>query len=156
IDHSGDQFAQWLDYDEDHFPDLQVIVPGSIRIYHNSGHGQFQLHSLSHQPSPIGASNTNGGTINGTLAADAIVDQAGGPPLVAASVPVNGMLYKLSKKLFVDATTSNVGIGTLTPAAKLDVAGVVWARGGVKFPDGTKQLTAGGGGGVGPQGPPGP
>ena len=41
----------------------------------------------------------------------------------------------------------SVGIGTDTPAQKLSVAGVIESTsGGYKFPDGTTQLTAGGGG----------
>jgi hypothetical protein len=40
-------------------------------------------------------------------------------------------------------TTGNVGIGTPTPTSKLTVAGLIEATtGGVKFPDGTIQMTA--------------
>src|SRR3989338_1977298 len=40
----------------------------------------------------------------------------------------------------------NVGIGTVTPAQKLSVAGIIESTsGGFKFPDGTIQITAGGG-----------
>ncbi|HKV34972.1 MAG TPA: hypothetical protein VJP89_11635 [Pyrinomonadaceae bacterium] len=47
-------------------------------------------------------------------------------------------------------STGNVGIGTMTPAFKLDVAGPIRSSsGGFVFPDGTVQTTAGGGGGGG-------
>ena len=46
-------------------------------------------------------------------------------------------------------TTGNVGIGTFAPASKLTVTGLIeTTAGGLKFPDGTIQTTAGGGSGV--------
>lgn len=49
-------------------------------------------------------------------------------------------------------SNGNVGIGTMTPAFKLDVAGPIRSSsGGFVFPDGTVQTTAGGGGGGGSQ-----
>lgn len=49
-------------------------------------------------------------------------------------------------------SNGNVGIGTMTPAYKLEVAGPIRSSsGGFVFPDGTVQTTAGGGGGGGSQ-----
>lgn len=48
---------------------------------------------------------------------------------------------------FMQGLTGYVGIGTVAPTTKLDVAGVIRSSsGGFKFPDGTVQTTAGGGG----------
>jgi hypothetical protein len=52
----------------------------------------------------------------------AIRDVASGSCLTASSTPTLGMLYPLSANLFV-AKGGNVGIGTTSPAARLDVAG---------------------------------
>jgi len=46
--------------------------------------------------------------------------------------------------LFPTSTSYNVGIGTASPGQKLSVAGVIESTtGGIKFPDGTVQTTAG-------------
>jgi hypothetical protein len=54
--------------------------------------------------------------------AETILDQDDSGCMGASSTPTLGMLYPISSDLFV-AVAGDVGIGTTTPAAKLDVAG---------------------------------
>lgn len=64
----------------------------------------------------------------------------------ASSIPTLGMLTPLGPELFIDAV-GNVGMGTMTPGARLSVAGwIESANGGVRFPDGTQQPGASWGG----------
>ncbi|MCR9143879.1 MAG: DUF2341 domain-containing protein [bacterium] len=51
--------------------------------------------------------------------------------------------------LYVQSGSGNVGVGTDNPSEKLSVAGIIeTTSGGIKFPDGTIQTTAGGGSGL--------
>ena len=54
--------------------------------------------------------------------ARAIRDQDGGC-LLASSTPTLGQLYPITSDLYVDATSGSVGLGTISPSARLDVAG---------------------------------
>lgn len=68
-------------------------------------------------------------------------------PIVNASdVVIENGRIDVNSNIYVD-TSGYVGIGTTTPSQKLTVVGTVESKsGGFKFPDGTVQATAGGGG----------
>lgn len=149
---------EWLESEQNGPGDLHVLTETSDRVYENQGGGQFVISRLP--AGSIGFSSSLGTAPGGTYSSAAasacfpsIGDQAiSGACLQASSAPAAGKLYPLSSKLFV-SPAGDVGMGTLSPTAKLDVDGTIRSRsGGVRFPDGTLQSTAQL---VGPQGPPG-
>ncbi|MEL6713937.1 MAG: VCBS repeat-containing protein, partial [Planctomycetota bacterium] len=61
------------------------------------------------------------------VCAGAIEDLVTGSCIGASSTPALGALYPLSSDLFVEAGSGNVGLGTTSPAERLDVAGAARA-----------------------------
>jgi hypothetical protein len=69
------------------------------------------------------------------------VEVAGDTMTGALQLPANGLVVNTTDLV---VNVGNVGIGTATPASLLEVAGVIHSTtGGIKFPDGTTQTTAG-------------
>jgi hypothetical protein len=108
---------------------------------------------------PLTKLQVTGGDIS--IDADRAIRKAGDNSIIAYSSTLPGISVgsgQLTDKLVLSAggveqvrvdTNGNVGIGTKSPASRLTVAGVIQSTsGGFKFPDGTTQTTAGGGGSV--------
>jgi VCBS repeat protein/collagen triple helix repeat protein len=148
-----DRLAEWTDLDEDGRPDLHLVTANSDAIYLNLGRGKFTLGALL--PGSIASApsfQVPGGSQNLITCTPIIKDQVTGNCIQVSTVGVLGSLYPLSNNFFV-AGTGEVGIGTSTPAYRLDVAGTVRTTSGYQFPDGSVQTTAQL---TGPPGPPGP
>lgn len=69
-------------------------------------------------------------------------DQTSGVTFQASSGVYNPSTGQRANHLFTVLGSGNVGIGTTNPGYKLDVAGVVNAQSGVRFPDGNTQMYA--------------
>src|ERR1043165_133160 len=142
---------------------------GSIRLASTAGETPFQLYSYANSTSlwfTSGNPNTSELELSPGYAVDydrsLAVQYTPGTTGAAAGVLNIGQLYKNNAN-WTHGTTAlytsgaerlrinsagNVGIGTTSPAYKLDVAGPIRSSsGGIVFPDGTVQTTAGGGGG---------
>lgn len=82
----------------------------------------------------------------------AVAPQAASNPVVGSGTPgrlsrwsgVSGSsTYALGDSVITEDKFGNVGVGTTLPTSKLTIQGLIETSGGVKFPDGTVQTTAG-------------
>ncbi|MEM7308177.1 MAG: FG-GAP-like repeat-containing protein [Planctomycetota bacterium] len=148
--------ARWVDYDLDGAADLELWTPLGTRMLHTVGATSAPSFTGSAMAQGPGNRAPSDPVAFAGKCFDSITDQGTGLCLQASSTAQVGQLYPLSEELFVDATTGNVGLGTLAPTTALDVDGVIRSRsGGVEFPDGSVQSTATLVGPAGPQGEPG-
>lgn len=89
--------------------------------------------------------------VQGSGAGVSYYDRALGAPHRWVTYADGGLfrIWKAGDLVAIDGS-GKVGIGTTTPGSKLTVNGVIESKsGGFKFPDGTTQTTAGGGGSTG-------
>lgn len=177
LEWNGPATLQWSDLDGDGDQDLFLHGP--------AGAGVFMLEAglRLRAAGAYAARMTSGGTTTSALTgsvlwttpvgnqsaaaasgicADSLLDVAVGSCISASSFATLGLLHPLSFDFNIDGNTGFVGMGTLMPAEKLDVAGVVRAQGGVRFGDNSLQSTAqlvgppGATGATGPAGATGP
>jgi len=75
-----------------------------------------------------------------------------GSTAAAGILELDSTLSSTKGSVLLNKSGGNVGIGLSAPTEKLQVAGIIHTTlGGIKFPDGTIQITAAGGGGPGGQ-----
>ena len=157
------RWAEWRDYDGDGLPDLQVVLPFRDALFHNTGEGRFEQvdlrHSLAQRSAvPLTGQNDARQPLRGLNLDDVYVNDNAGE--VDSADVADGSLIGADVSTSIGDVThtgGSVGIGTSTPAARLDVSGNVAVNGspvisaaGQWVGDPTGLI-----GPTGPQGPPG-
>jgi hypothetical protein len=138
------------------FPLALNPLGGNVGIGTTNPAGQFSDNSINygdlgyglsagsfnwvHTAADPGWNNISSAGNNGLVVA---TDQATGVTFQVSSGAYNASIAQRPNHLFTVLGSGNVGIGTTTPAYKLDVAGAIRSSsGGIVFPDGSTQTTA--------------
>ena len=151
--------ARVLDYDRDGLADVLIRTAAGDRLYHALGSGTFEPtdfvpRDVAWSPSPASPehpqSTPTGPNVDPPICAFTLLDHTSGMCVEADSTATLGKLYPLGPEFNIDSGTGNVGIGSLTPGAKLDVAGTVRMT-GFELPTGAANgsILAGDANGVG-------
>jgi hypothetical protein len=148
-------FAEWVDLDLDGWADLHIVLDSGDLLLRNVA-GRFEridlpgaseldapviALSLAQPASPaaLSAGAPSRAVVNSTAGGPSAVtsvvacmptlrDAVNGACIAVSTAPTLGALYPLSQNLNVTAA-GNVGVGTTSPATKLDVTGDVRASG---------------------------
>jgi hypothetical protein len=151
---AGFSDVETLDFDADGTTDLLLRSAHGTVLLAGSGDGRFREVALGHGAAPTPSArasaagagsplsppaNLTGGTVGSTtpagpgigstgvlVCAGSVVDAATSACLEASSTPTLGRLYPISTEWFVGGN-GNVGLGTTSPGARLDVLGVARA-----------------------------
>jgi hypothetical protein len=148
-------FAEWVDLDLDGWADLHIVLDSGDLLLRNVA-GRFERIDLPgaseldapvialalaqpETPAALSAGAPSRAVVNPTAGGPSAVtsvvacmptlrDAVNGACIAVSTTPTLGALYPLSQNLNVTAA-GNVGVGTTSPATKLDVTGDVRASG---------------------------
>jgi hypothetical protein len=110
---------------------------GSVRVS-GAGNGIYFPDGSFQTSAGVGSANSVSNNLDAVVTGDGDANGSGGVKLRTGSTD-----------RFTILNNGDIGIGTTSPTARLEVAGTIYSTtGGFKFPDGTVQTTAGAGGGL--------
>ena len=117
------------------------------KIYYNSGNVGVGTTSPGYKLDVAGGIANFQSGIQVTANTGIRLDSGNGVDLYGQGNSIRFRTNSYTERMRIDSA-GNIGIGTASPASKLEVAGMIHSTtGGIKFPDGTTQTTASTGGG---------